>query len=66
MSITYDEAVDTAKDIIRESIKQTYNVMAPMCEDFDVAQVMADAQEELFADYLEDNGFTVEDPESEN
>ena len=59
----YDFAVETAKMMIENAIKEAYKEVDKF--GFDVAEVMADAQEELYVDYLESNGFEVIDLDEE-
>ena len=57
----YDEAVEAAKEIILSSIVKAYKHVSAMDGNFDIADVMADAQEEVFINYLETNGFDIND-----
>ena len=57
----YDEAVEAAKEIILSSIVKAYKHVSAMDGTFDIADVMADAQEEVFINYLETNGFDIND-----
>ena len=65
MTINYDDAVDAAKAMIHESIKKVFEDVAELDGDFDLADVMADAQEEVYIRYLEANGIEVIDTQED-